>query len=71
MNNEPIPADAASVPVPVSIAALAGDLHVTPELVQEVVAGFVQVGLFERTDIEPLLTPDVASTVRVIVAEGP
>ncbi len=70
MNDGSIPADAADVPVLVSLAALAVELHVTPERIQDVVAGFVESGLFGRADVEPLLTPDVAATVRVILAEA-
>lgn len=67
MNDASIPADAADVPVLVSVEALAAELHVTPQRIQDVVVGLVDSGLFERTDVEPMLTPDVAATVRVIV----
>ncbi len=67
LNDGAIPAATTDVPAPVCVAALAAELQVTPERIRDIVAGFVELGLFERADVEPLLTPDVAATVRVIV----
>ncbi len=53
----------------VSVAALAAELCVAPERVEQVLDGMVAVGLFTRSDVSEPLSSDAAATVRLLVAD--